>query len=111
MRQRRLNSESGVAALLQQPPLLHFTGRSRRDWHTWQRRFKTELIRLLGRRPPKVRSQPQILEHVQCDGYIREKVVFDTDSFSSIVAYVLVPNNRERKERRPAILCAHGHGK
>jgi dienelactone hydrolase len=41
---------------------------------------------------------------------VRETIAFNPDPFSTVVAYVLIPNGLKRGEKRPALLCAHGHG-
>ena len=50
----------------------------------------------------------QVLETVQFDGYTRQKIIFNSDAFSSVPAYVLFPKSTRRR-RFPAVLCAHGH--
>ena len=51
-----------------------------------------------------------MIEVVDEGQYRREKVIFDSETDMSVVAYVLVPNDMAPGERRPAILAAHGHG-
>lgn len=43
-------------------------------------------------------------------GYTREKILFNPDPFSTVPAYVLTPDGAGKGDRRPAVLCAHGHG-
>lgn len=65
---------------------------------------------MLGVFPPKVPLEPEVLEREQCDGYRREKVVYQSEPYASIPAYVLIPDDLEPDERRPGILALHGHG-
>jgi len=37
--------------------------------------------------------------------------VYDTEEFATVPAWLLVPKGIRPGERRPAILCAHGHGR
>ena len=50
----------------------------------------------------------ETLESVQCDGYRREKLVFDSEALMSVPAYLLVPDGR--REPGAAVLACHGHG-
>ncbi|MBA3709819.1 MAG: hypothetical protein H0W83_13480, partial [Planctomycetes bacterium] len=82
----------------------------REDWRRWRRRFRSALVRLLGPQPPRCRPALEVLARERLDGYVRERIVFNPDPFSSIPCYVLIPDGLSRGERRPAVLCAHGHG-
>ena len=107
---RYLNTESGVKSLLHQQGSCHFTGKSNEDWHQWRKKFRSHLVRLLGPTPPSVPLDVEVLERKQMDGYLREKVIFNSDPFSSVPAYVLIPDTASSSNRCPAVLCAHGHG-
>lgn len=106
---RFLTSERGVASLLKQAPPLHFTGKSKDDWKHWRKHFRRRLVELLGRKPPPVPLEVETLERTPMEGYVREKIIFNPDPFSSIPAYVLVPDGASSSHPRPAVLCAHGH--
>ena len=58
--------------------------------------------------PEPVPLNPETLESVQCDGYRRDKIVFDTEDTMSVPAYLLVPDGRT--EPGAAVLACHGHG-
>lgn len=107
---RFLTAESGVAELLKGKPDLHFTGKSKDDWQRWRRAFRQKLVQNLGPHPEPVPLEVEVLEKKQMSGYIREKIIFNSDPFSSVPAYVLIPDEAGSKDRRPAVLCAHGHG-
>ena len=107
---RFLTAESGVAELLKRTPPLHFDGRSREDWRTWRRAFRRALVRCLGPRPASVPLDVAVLERTAMPGYTREKIIFDADAFSSVPAYLLIPEDAGPENPRPAVLCAHGHG-
>ncbi|NLX03874.1 MAG: prolyl oligopeptidase family serine peptidase [Phycisphaerae bacterium] len=107
---RFLSAESGVAELLKVTPELRFTGQTRDEYKRWRRFFLSRLSRNLGPTPPRVPPKLEVLERCAMDGYTREKVIFNSDPFSSVVAYVLIPEGASRRDPRPAVLCAHGHG-
>lgn len=107
---RFLTAEKGVAELLKQTPPLHFSGSSKQDWQRWRRAFRRKLVRNLGPRPEPVPLEVEVLERTKMPGYTREKIIFNPDAFSSVPAYVLIPDDASPGNPLPAMLCAHGHG-
>jgi len=74
----------------------------------WLARRRVLLEELLGALPSAVPLELETLESTTCDGYRRDKVVFDTEATMSVPAYLLVPDGRESPG--PAVLALHGHG-
>src|ERR1700686_5154520 len=74
----------------------------------WKARRRQRLVALLGQVPEPVPLDLETLESVQCDGYRRDKVVFDSEETMSVPAYLLVPDGRVGPG--PAVLAVHGHG-
>ena len=74
----------------------------------WRGRRRAGLVELLGAIPDRVPLALETLEVTECDGYRREKVVFDTEDTMSVPAYLLVPDDRTGPGR--AVLAVHGHG-
>ena len=89
---------------------LTFRGTSPTDWAAWRAAFEQKLRALLGPWPDPVPLDPEVTESVDCGSYTRERVVYDTEKYMSVPAYVLVPKDIENGEKRPGILAAHGHG-
>lgn len=108
--ERFLTVEQSVQHLLQTTPPIHFNGTTETEFREWQRKFRRNIRRYLGPRPEPIPLEVETLERVQQDGYTREKLIFNPDAFSSIPAYVLVPDDVSAEEPAPAVLCAHGHG-
>jgi dienelactone hydrolase len=71
-------------------------------------RARRTLTRCLGPLPERVALNVEVLETVDCGPYRRDHIVYDTERFMSVPAYLLVPHDRERPG--PAILAQHGHG-
>ena len=86
-----------------------FTGSTRGDWKRWQSTWREKLRELMGPSPGRVPLEPEVVEWVEFGTYTREKVLMRADDYSSIPAYVLIPGNISTGEKRPGILCAHGH--
>jgi dienelactone hydrolase len=74
----------------------------------WLRGRRARLVELLGPMPSPVPLEVETLESVQCDGYRRDKIVFDTEDTMSVPAYLLVPDGRTSEGA--AVLACHGHG-
>jgi dienelactone hydrolase len=74
----------------------------------WRARCRARLDALLGPVPERVPLRFETLESVECAGYRRDKVVFDTEATMSVPAYLLVPHGRVAPG--PAVLAVHGHG-
>lgn len=78
------------------------------EWRRWRVRLRRALRRTLcldqlGVVPT---PRPLVLETVQCEGYRREKLAYETLPGSWVSAYLLIPDGGGKK---PAVLCPHGH--
>ncbi|MDK1032459.1 MAG: alpha/beta hydrolase family protein, partial [Planctomycetia bacterium] len=75
---------------------------------TWRGRLRRRLKELLGyntmQRAP---LRPKIVEEIQCDGYIRQKVHIQTEPGVIMPMYVLIPG-ADSPPYAP-VLCPHGH--
>jgi dienelactone hydrolase len=78
------------------------------DVLAWRERARRRYHDLLGPRPPRVPSDVERTETVDCGPYRRDRVVFDADPTMSVPAYLLVPH--DRRQPGPAVLAVHGHG-
>jgi dienelactone hydrolase len=76
----------------------------------WAERCRGRLHELLGPEPALVPLDFETLESVECDGYRRDKVVFDCEESMSVPAYLLVPDARRDAPPGAAVLACHGHG-
>jgi dienelactone hydrolase len=74
----------------------------------WLDGRRRRLAQLLGPMPTAVPLNLETLESVQCDGYRRDKIVFDSEDTMSVPAYLLVPD--DRFSAGAAVLACHGHG-
>jgi dienelactone hydrolase len=78
------------------------------SFEPWRERFRLRLDQALAPWPDPVPLDLEVTEEVACDGYLRQRVVFDTEDTMSVPAYLLVPDGR--RSPGPAVLAAHGHG-
>jgi len=105
-----LTADSMTARYRSTKPLLSFNGSTKGQWRTWRGRFLSALKECLGPTPEKVPLKTQVLEKKVFRTYVREKIVFDSEKFMSVPAWVCSPRRKKRGEKFPAIVCAHGHG-
>jgi len=90
-------------------PALTFTAKNIREWKRWKRKLRQKIKETLGSFPKeKVDLKPEVLEREELDGYIREKVVFESEKRASIPAYLLIPAGL--KKPAGAVIALHGHG-
>src|SRR5439155_25129599 len=85
--------------------------RTRSDWEEWRPRALACLRAALGRWPDPVPLAAEEVERHDEGNYWRIKVLYDSDAFSTVPAWLLVPKDARPGDRRPALLCAHGHGR
>jgi hypothetical protein len=76
----------------------------------WVERCRVRLHELMGPEPARVPFNVETLESTECDGYRRDKIVFDTEDTMSVPAYLLVPDARLGGPPGAAVLACHGHG-
>lgn len=79
------------------------------DFRSWQEEFFNKLLELRGDLPPRVPLQPEVVERVREKDHIRERVHFYSMEGVRVSSYVLIPNDMKEGERRPGLLCLHGH--
>jgi dienelactone hydrolase len=92
------------------PRRLRFQARTRAEAEVWQRDLQAKVAELVGGRPaerPPLR--PQTIEVRSFPTYRREKIVFDSRSGLSVLAYVLTPVRGETPP--PVMICIPGHGR
>jgi dienelactone hydrolase len=76
----------------------------------WVERCRTRLDELMGPEPSRVPLNVETLESTACDGYRRDRIVFDSEDTMSVPAYLLVPDARTDAAPGAAVLACHGHG-
>jgi hypothetical protein len=87
-----------------------FKAQTPEECRTWQRDLRTRVAALLGL-PTMIRCplDPQVTERIETDGYVRERVLLQTEPGVIMPLYVLIPGDLRPGERRPAVLAPHGH--
>ena len=91
-------------------PQYRFTGRTRRQFQTWARRARPAVLNTLGEFPDPVPPKPELLAEWEQDGLRRQRWIIDVQKHLSAVLLVNYPGDWKRGQKRPAVLCCHGHG-
>lgn len=89
-------------------PLFAFSATTESEARKWRGRALAKIRDLLGETPAWTPLDAEILETKDMGSYVREKIVYDSDPYSSVPAYILIPKNVPVPA--PALLCLHGHG-
>lgn len=79
-------------------------------YRTWRRSLLKRLKSLTGydtMRPAP--AKPRVTETVERDGYTRRHMVIQTERGIDMPFYALFPADMKNGERRPVVICAHGH--
>ena len=87
-----------------------FTGRNPAQFKAWKRRVLPKVLATLGNRPARVKPDPELMVEWEEDGLIKQRWVIDTQPGLSAVLLLFRPADMKRGEKRPALLCCHGHG-
>lgn len=79
-----------------------------RDWDVYRATATSKVLDALAYRPTRVDLRPEVVERVQLDDHIRERVLFTTAANVRVPGYVLIPRNLRRPA--PGIVDLHSHG-
>lgn len=94
---------------LEHKPTYHFA-----DWSESYSEWKTQawphVKSTLGDFPERVATNAQLLAEWEQDGLHKQRWVIDVGRHISAILIVNIPAGLQSGEKRPAILCWHGHG-
>jgi len=78
------------------------------EWQRWRRKLRRALRKVLclDELGPAPTPKAIVQETVQCDGYRRERIAYETLPDNWVSAYLLIPDS---PGPRPAVMCPHGH--
>ncbi len=87
-----------------------FKGKTHKEAIAWQKKFHAKLSQLLGMNTFE-RTKPRAKRHGREDmgSYWREDWTLHTEPDVIAPFYVLVPKDIRKGNRRPAVICPHGH--
>jgi len=85
-----------------------YLGNRFRDVEDFKKAGRDKLLELLLYRPEAAPFRAEVVDRVERETHIREKILFSTSPHFRVPAYVLIPRNL--KGRAPAIVDLHSHG-
>ncbi|MGC9522799.1 MAG: alpha/beta hydrolase family protein, partial [Anaerolineae bacterium] len=91
-------------------PQYRFSSKTSKDFAAWKAEALPKVLATLGDYPPAVDPNPQLLAEWREEGLIRQRWIIDVQPYLSATLRVNIPEDVVEGERRPAILCCHGHG-
>ena len=89
-------------------PSLAFQANTDDELGLWKEALKRKIKELLREFPEPAPLNPKLLSTEETDRFVREKWLIQSELDCWVPLYLLIPKEEER--RKPAILCAHGHG-
>jgi dienelactone hydrolase len=95
---------------LSQEPEAKFNATTAEEFQAWKQATDPRVLATLGDLPSRVPLEPQLLAEWKQDGLTRQKWLIDVGPFISATLFLNIPGDIGPSEKRPAILCWHGHG-
>ena len=91
-------------------PEYRFSGKDREYFLSWKQTTLPKILGTLGKSPPETNANPELQVEWEDKGLIKQRWIIDVQAFLSAVLLVNIPRDLKKTEKRPAILCCHGHG-
>ena len=91
-------------------PLHRFGSANLADFTAWKRVTLPEVLKTLGDYPARVPPNPELVTEWEQDGLLKQRWLLDVGKHISAVLILNIPRDIAPGEKRPAILCWHGHG-
>jgi hypothetical protein len=95
---------------LEHVPQYKFAGSTEADFATWKKDALPKVLATLGDFPARVPLNPQLLAEWEQDGLAKQRWIIDVGRHISATFMLNIPKDLGPGEKRPAILCWHGHG-
>jgi len=91
-------------------PTHRFTGSTQQEFLAWKRETLPKVLATLGDWPERVPLNPELMAEWEHDGLRKQRWLIDVSKHISATFLLNIPADLAPGERRPAILCCHGHG-
>ena len=95
---------------LEHCPKHRFGAETKADFAAWKKRALPEVLATLGNRPDRVEPNAQLMAEWEHDGLTKQRWLIDAGKHISAVFLINYPGGLREEEKRPALLCWHGHG-
>lgn len=91
-------------------PEFAFSAKDKRAFSIWKKKTLPKVLATLGNNPPKTPAKPEMLAQWEEKGVIKQRWIINVQAHLSAILLVNIPKGLKKNEKRPAILCCHGHG-
>lgn len=98
------------ATAAQHTPALTFDPDHGTAFQAWKQQTLPRVLETLGDTPAAVDPRPELLVEWQEDGLTKQRWAIDVQPHLSAIVLIYRPSDLTEGERRPALLCCHGHG-
>lgn len=95
---------------LEHQPAYRFTGSSAADFIAWKQTALPQVLRTLGDCPERVEPNAELVAEWEQDGLLKHRWLIDVGRHISAALVINIPRGIGSGEKRPTILCWHGHG-
>src|ERR1035437_6253713 len=82
----------------------------RQRFAQWKKSTWPKVLATLGDFPPRVPLNPELIAEFEHDGLLKQRWMIDVGPHISATFLINRPADIKPGEKRPAILCCHGHG-
>jgi len=82
----------------------------RQRFAQWKQSTWSKVLATLGDFPPRVPLNPELIVEFEHDGLLKQRWLIDVGPHISATFLINRPADSKPGEKRPAILCWHGHG-
>jgi dienelactone hydrolase len=109
---RAQDIDDDIAEALKAPGLsMKFRGSTPAEFRAWQEKFRAKLNDLLGDSTPPREWTVRVEARKELSDHVRHQLLLQAKDVPSLPIYLLVPKGLKKDEKRPAVLCLHGHGR
>ena len=91
-------------------PECRFVGKDSEQFRLWKEQTLPRVLATLGDEPPTANPRPELMAEWEDRGLVRQRWIIDVQKHLSATMLVNIPIGLANGEKRPAIMCCHGHG-
>jgi hypothetical protein len=91
-------------------PECKFDSKSKDDFLTWKTNTLPKVLSTIGEYPQPAPLEPELQVEWKEDNLIKQRWIINVQEGLAATVMVYTPQGLKENEKRPAILCSHGHG-
>jgi dienelactone hydrolase len=91
-------------------PVYRFRGKTQKDFMKWKQEALPKVLATLGDSPKPVPPNGELMAEWEHDGLRKQRWLIDVGEHIAAAFLINMPPGIKKGERRPGILCCHGHG-